>query len=106
MNNIFLTGHLGAEPNTFGKSGELINVTEISLAISTSYLNKNGEQINSVFWITCKAFKHTAKWLSHLKKGDKIAISGRLISESYVSKNGENRSTIKVQIEEFLKNDK
>ena len=63
------------------------SVVEFSVAVKRSFKNANGEYESDFF--NCVAFKNTAELISrYVKKGDMIAIVGRLQTRNYTNKEG------------------
>ena len=87
INTIILEGRLTADPE-LRKAGE-VSVTNFSLAVNRPK-NKDGESIADFFNIQAwrGAAEHICKYLS---KGDRIAIEGSLRTNKFTDKEGQNR---------------
>jgi len=99
MNHSVLTGHLGADPETFF-TGEGDPVSTFNLAF------KSGKDKTS--WIKCACFKKNAEIAqTYLHKGAKIAVIGSLQQDNWKTDGGESRSTLKLLANsiEFIKTD-
>ena len=99
MNHSVLTGHLGADPETFF-TGDGDPVTSFNLAF------KNGKDKTS--WIKVSCFKKNAEIAqTYLHKGAKIAVNGSLQQDNWTTDSGESRSTLKLLANsiEFIKTD-
>lgn len=95
MNKVMLIGRitknieLKSTPN--GKE-----VADFSIAVKRNYKNQNGEY--EADFINCISFGKTAELLSkYTKKGDQIAVEGRINTRNYENKEGK-----KVYITEIL----
>ncbi len=101
-NNVQLIGNLGSDPEVKHlESGKTL--AKLSLATSESYSNNNGEKVTDTQWHNIIAWGKTAEIAEkHLKKGNRIAVSGKLINRSYESKDGNKRYITEVVINELL----
>jgi single-strand DNA-binding protein len=102
-NSVRLVGRLGMDPEvkTFDTNKKL---TKLSLATSDSYKNDKGERVTDTQWhnlIIWGAQAQTAEDL--LKKGDEIAIEGRINNRSYTDKDGNKKYTSEIVVNEFIK---
>ena len=85
MNKVFLVGNLTADP--IAKQ----TATGKSLANFTIACNDNIQGKDHTNFFTCVAWNNQANYLcSYVKKGDTLAIDGRLNRRSYVNKEGKN----------------
>ncbi|RCT49106.1 single-stranded DNA-binding protein [Ureaplasma parvum] len=82
MNKVILIGNLVRDPEARQiPSGRL--VTNFTVAVNDNIPNANAN------FIRCVAWNNQANFLTtYLKKGDAIAIEGRIVSRSYVDNNG------------------
>jgi len=102
-NSVRLVGNLGMNPEikTFDNNRRLARV---SIATNESYKNDKGEIITNTQWHFLTFWNMQAKLAEDLlKKGDEVAIEGRLSSSSYVDKDGNKRYTTEVVVNDFLK---
>ena len=101
-NNVQLIGHVGQEPTiTELESGK--KVARISLATNENYKNANGEKQSNTEWHTLVAWGKTASIVEkYVTKGKEIAISGKLTSRSYETKEGEKRFVTEIIVNEIL----
>lgn len=96
MNNVILIGRLTKDPEIrYANSGT--EIARFTIAIDRRY-KKEGEQRSD--FVNCLAFGKTAevmdKWFS---KGNKIAIVGRIQTDSYENKEGQKVYTTDVIVE-------
>lgn len=93
MNKVFIVGRLGQDPQQFVTQNG-ITQSRISIASSDNW-NKN-----ETYFFPCVAWQSTANFINtYLHKGDLVAIDGKLIRRSYVSKEGKTVYVIEVVIE-------
>ena len=102
-NSVRLVGNLGMDPEvrSFDNNKKL---ARLSLAINESYKNDKGEKITETQWHNVVMWNTQAKFAEdYLKKGDEIAVEGRLSSRSYTDKDGNKRFVTEVVANEFIK---
>ncbi|HEY9533217.1 MAG TPA: single-stranded DNA-binding protein [Mucilaginibacter sp.] len=102
-NSVRLVGNLGMDPEikVFDSNKKL---AKLSLATSETYKNEKGEKVTDTQWHNLVIWGAQAQIASDLlKKGDEIAIEGRLNNRSYVDKDGNKKYTSEIVVNEFLK---
>jgi single-strand DNA-binding protein len=102
-NSVRLVGNLGMDPEvkSFDNNRKL---AKISIATNETYKNDKGEKITDTQWHNLILWGMQAKLAEDLlKKGDEVAIEGKLASRSYVDKDGNKKYTTEVVVNEFLK---
>jgi single-strand DNA-binding protein len=102
-NSVRLVGHLGMDPEvkTFAENKKL---TKLSIATNETYKNDKGEKITETQWHNLIVWGVQAKLAGDLlKKGDEVAIEGKLANRSYVDKDGIKRYSSEIVVNEFLK---
>jgi single-strand DNA-binding protein len=101
MNKVNLIGRLCKEVEARYSQGENpLCVARYSLAVDRKY-KKEGEQ--SADFINCVAFGKSGEFAEKfLKKGMKIAVSGRIQTGSYTDKDGKKVYTTDVVVEEHF----
>lgn len=102
MNKVILMGRLTRDPEIrYSQSGSgdgQMAIARYTLAVDRRY-NRNDDQ-NADF-IGCVAFGRSAEFAEkYLKKGTKIAITGRIQTGSYTNKDGNRVYTTDVVVEE------
>jgi single-strand DNA-binding protein len=105
-NSVRLVGNLGIDPEmrTFDNNRKL---ARLSLAISESYKNDKGEKVTDTQWHNLVFWNAQANLAEeYLKKGDQVAIEGRLSSRSYTDKEGIKRYMTEIVVNDFLKMNK
>jgi single-strand DNA-binding protein len=101
-NSVRLIGNLGMNPEVkeIGKDKKL---AKFSLATKEVYKNEDGEKVNETQWHNLIAWGSQAKIAEkYLKKGNEIAIEGKLTSRSYSDKDGVKRFVTEIIVNEIL----
>lgn len=101
-NKVSLIGRLGAQPEvvTFDSGRTL---ARFSLATNESYKNKEGEWQESTQWHNITAWGKTADLIGKLlNKGQEVVVEGKLVNNSYETKEGEKRYGTTIEVNEFL----
>ena len=100
MNKVILMGRLTRDPEVRYSQGENATaVARYTLAVDRRYNRNNDEQ--SADFINCVAFGRNGEFAEkYLRKGTKIAATGRIQTGSYTNKDGVRVYTTEVVIEE------
>ncbi len=78
------------------------SVAKIGLAVNRKFRTKDGENREEVTFIDCEAWGRTAEVMNqYLSKGKPVFIEGRLKLDQWQDKEGQNRSKLKVVVENF-----
>jgi len=103
LNQVMLVGRLGSEPAVkYLESGNC--VLSISMAVNreTSPGRQNMEAVPKapeVDWIRLEAWGRTAEGMAaNARKGSRVWVVGRLVTNSWVDRYGQNRNDLKVRI--------
>jgi single-strand DNA-binding protein len=101
-NKVQLIGHLGSEPEIINlESGN--KIAKFSLATNDSYTNTKGEKVDSTEWHNLVMWNKTAEIVEkYVKKGQEIAIEGKLTTRSYDDKQGNKRYITEIIVSELL----
>jgi single-strand DNA-binding protein len=102
-NSVRLVGNLGMDPEVknFDNNKKL---ARFSIATNESYKNDKGEKVTETQWHNLVVWGAQAKLAGDfLKKGDEVAIEGKLSNKSYVDKDGNKRYVSEVVVNEFMK---
>lgn len=100
MNKVILIGRLAKDPEVRTSENGVL-VAKYSLAVSRRYV-KDGEQ--SADFLPCVTFSKGAEFAEkYLRKGMRIAVSGRLVTGSYMNKEGQriHTTTVILDSQEF-----
>ena len=101
-NSVRLIGNLGQDPDTKTlENGK--RVTNFTLATDESYKNTEGQKVSETTWHNIVAWNGLADRADRfLKKGNEVAVEGRLVYRSYEDKKGATRYITEVVLHEIL----
>ena len=102
-NSVRLVGNLGMDPEvkSFDNNRKM---AKMSIATNETYKNEKGEKITDTQWHNLVMWGTQAKIAEEiLKKGDEVAIEGKLTSRTYVDKDGNKKNYTEVVVNEFIK---
>ena len=102
-NSVRLVGNLGMDPEvkSFDNNRKM---AKVSIATNETYKNEKGEKITDTQWHNLVMWGTQAKIAEEiLKKGDEVAIEGKLTSRTYVDKDGNKKYYTEVVVNEFIK---
>ena len=102
-NSVRLVGNLGMDPElkSFDNNKQLARV---SMATNESYKNDKGEKVTETQWHNLILWGVQAKLAGDfLRKGDEVAIEGKLANRNYTDKDGIKRYSCEIVVNEFLK---
>lgn len=96
FNKVMLLGNLTADPEVKQlQSG--MSVGDLRLAVSESYKNKQGEQVETVLYVDVVVWGRQAETCQqYLSKGSSVFVEGRLQLDQW-EKDGQKRSKIRVR---------
>ncbi|MCR9102812.1 MAG: single-stranded DNA-binding protein, partial [bacterium] len=101
-NSVTLIGFLGQDAKMI-QTANGNTLTNVSLATNDSYRNKRGDRITTTEWHRCIAWGKLAEVMGNLcKKGSEVAVRGKLTYNSYEDKNGIQRTSPQVVVQEFV----
>jgi len=97
INKVILIGNLGADPEVRHlESGSV--VANFNIATSESYTNKSGERVTQTEWHRIELWDGLARVAEqYLKKGNTVYIEGKIRTDSWQDKDGNNRYTTKIR---------
>ena len=101
MNRIILIGNLGQDPKVETKNG--ITYARLSVCVNEFWKDQDGNKKERSDWFNVVGFGNLAISLSHLRKGAKVGIEGKLRANVY-EKDGQKRTSVEVHADrvEFL----
>lgn len=101
-NKVLLIGYLGNDPEiVYLDSGK--KLAKFSLATHDSFNNAAGEKIEDTQWHNLIIWNRTVEIVEkYVKKGQEIAVEGKLTSRSYEDKEGNKRYITEVLVSELL----
>ena len=96
LNKVMLIGNLGADPEARQTpSGSAL--TEIRLATSESYKDKDGQRVEKTEWHRVVVFGSQAESVArYLSKGSKVYVEGRIQTREWQDKEGQKRYTTEI----------
>src|SRR3954463_1314647 len=101
-NKVQLIGHLGADPEikTMEDGKKYVR---ISVATTEIYRNTKGEKVNETQWHRVVAWGKTAEMAEKIfAKGMEVLVDGKLVSRSFIDKEGNKRYITEVQANELM----
>ena len=102
-NSVQLIGHLGKDPEVKQlESGRF--VAKVSIATNDIYKNAKGEKVIETQWHNLVTWGKNAENMQKIcRKGDEVAIQGKLTHRSYEDKEGVTKYVTEVVVNEFVK---
>lgn len=100
MNKVILMGRLTRDPEVRYTQGDnQMAIARYTLAVDRRF-NRNGDE-NTADFISCVAFGKSGEFAErYLRKGTKIAVTGRIQTGSYTNKDGVKVYTTDVVVED------
>ncbi|SFR77854.1 single-stranded DNA-binding protein [Anaeromicropila populeti] len=100
MNKVILIGRLTKDPDVrYAQGNNAMAIARFTLAVDRKYKNNGQEEAD---FISCVSFGKTAEFAEkYLKRGTKIAVTGRIQTGSYTNKDGQKVYTTDVILEEI-----
>ena len=100
-NKVLMMGNLTRDPELKRTSSDMA-VAQIGIAVNRRYKDKTGEMREETTFVDCEAWGRTAETMTkYLSKGKPVFIEGRLKLDQWQDKDGNNRSKLKIVIENF-----
>lgn len=100
-NQVFLIGNLGQDPEMRTTlSGK--TVTQVSLATNERYRNQQGDLVETTQWHRLVGWGKKAELMNDLfRKGQSLAVNGKLTYRSYEDTDGRKRYITEVIVQDF-----
>lgn len=101
-NSVQLIGRLGKDPEvkTFDTGKKLAT---FSIATSSTYRNQKGEKVEETQWHNLVLWDNLADIAAqYLKKGNEIAIEGKLVHRTYETTTGEKRYITEISVNDMV----
>jgi len=101
-NQVQLIGNLGIDPEVtnFESGAKKVRFT---LATNESYSSKSGEKMQKTFWHNLYAWGPTANYIAKSgKKGTQLAVTGKLVTQKYISKEGLSRQFTAIEVKKAI----
>jgi single-strand DNA-binding protein len=97
VNKVILIGNLGSDPEVRYLEGGS-TVARFNIATSESYTNKTGERVEQTEWHRIELWDRLAQIAEkYLRKGNSVYIEGRIRSENWTDKDGQQRTGITIR---------
>ena len=101
-NKASLIGNLGMDPETKTLDGGK-KVTHFTLATTDGYKNADGQKISETTWHNIVAWNGLADIADKfLKKGNQVAVEGRIVYRTYEDKNGATKYITEIVLNDLL----
>jgi single-strand DNA-binding protein len=100
-NKVELNGYIGIDPEvkTLKNGNKVANFT---LATDENYKNKEGEWVKNTTWHRISLWNKDAdKAAAELKKGMRIALTGKIVNKQYTDKDGVKRTMSEILANTF-----
>lgn len=103
MNKVILLGRMAREPEVrFTQGNEPTAVCRFSVAVERPYSSKRKEGDATADFINCVCFGKRGESIGqYFRKGNRIAITGRLQVSNWQDNNGQKRYSTDVIVEDF-----
>ena len=101
-NRVQLIGNLGMDPEvkSFDKDKKM---AKLSIAPNEVYYNAKGEKVQDTQWHNIVMWGKTAEIAEkYLKKGQEVAVEGKLVNRSWETKEGDKRYATEVVVSELV----
>ena len=101
-NSVQLIGRLGKDPEyrTFDNGRQL---TTFSIATTDAYRNRKGEKIEDTQWHNIVIWGKLAEIAGkYLKKGNEVALEGKLVHRAYETASGQKRYITEVNVSDMV----
>ena len=97
VNKVILLGNLGSDPEVrYLDSGSV--VAKFNIATSEAYNTKGGERVEQTEWHRIELWDGLAKVAEqYLKKGNTVYIEGKIKTEQWTDKDGQQKSGIRIR---------
>ena len=97
INRVVLVGRITRDPET-QTTNTGVPYVRFTLAVNRPFKDQNGER--PADFINCVAWRNQAEFLQKfVKKGNQLAVEGRIQTNSYQDANGNNRQVVDVLVE-------
>ncbi len=100
-NSVQLIGNIGKDPEV--KSFEKSKKASFSIATNETYKNQKGEKIQETQWHNVVVWGKLADVVEkYVKKGNEVAIEGKLVHRSYETASGEKRYITEINVNDLV----
>jgi len=100
VNRVFLMGNLTRDPEI--RNAGSTTVASFGVAVNERYKDRDGKWTDKTTFVDCECWGNRGDALArYLGKGDPIFIEGRLQLDQWQDQQGNNRSKLKVRVDNF-----
>lgn len=100
VNKVVLSGCAGSDAEV-RMIGENLKLAHVNLAVNESFVNSSGEEVKKTNWFTLTFWNAKADLAeSHIKKGTRFTVEGKLQNNNYEAKDGTKRYTTEIVVSE------
>lgn len=100
-NKVFLIGRLGADPKILDLDSRK-RLAKFNLATNDSYTKESGEKVKETQWHSIVVFGRLVNIVeSYLKKGNEVALEGKIVYNSYEDKEGITRFNSEIVVHDI-----
>jgi single-strand DNA-binding protein len=101
LNQVMIMGNLTRDPELRYTPNNTA-VANIGIAVNRKWRNQEGQSQEETTFVDCEAWGRTAEVMNeYLRKGRPVYVQGRLRLDQWQDKEGNNRSKLKVVVENF-----
>lgn len=101
-NSVQLIGNVGSVPEVKTFDGGMIKTT-CSMATNSTYKNQKGEKVKETQWHNLVFWGKLAEVVNqYVKKGNEIAIEGKLVHRAYETPKGEKRYVTEISVNDLV----
>ena len=102
INKVVLSGFAGADAEVKNVSGSQ-RLARVNLAVNEYYKNASGVEMKRTNWFSLTFWNDKADLASaQIKKGTRLTTEGKLITGSYVAKDGTKKFTTDIVVNEVV----
>lgn len=100
-NSVQLIGNIGKDPEV--KSFDKSKKASFSIATNETYKNQKGEKVQETQWHNVVVWGKLADIVEkYVKKGNEVAIEGKLVHRSYETATGEKRFITEINVNDLV----
>jgi single-strand DNA-binding protein len=100
LNEVRVSGFLGRDAELkHSVNGDAY--LALSVAVSESWRKPEGDWQEKTHWLELTFWRHQAELGCKLRKGDPVMVVGRLKNDNWTDKEGQKRSSVKVEVNRF-----
>jgi single-strand DNA-binding protein len=100
-NSVRLTGYAGTDP-AIVHFGDDKKMARLSLGVHEFYKNSLGEAVEQTQWFNLIFWNKRVDLIENaIKKGTQLFVEGKLSAQSYTDKNGDQRYTTEIVVNEL-----